>query len=96
MNFLFLVYIFLIRYDNDVKAELHQPVEDLREKLWDLSDMRREEADAERAGLIEDRWVEDHMLVLTNCYVASIQAEVERYTGTRQIVLDRPNYLLIR
>ncbi|TPX38066.1 adenylate kinase [Synchytrium microbalum] len=77
-----------LRYDNDVKAELHQRVEDLREKLWDLSDMRREEADAERAGLIEDRWVEDHMLVLTNCYVAAVQAEVERYTGTRQIVLD--------
>ncbi|TPX51313.1 adenylate kinase [Synchytrium endobioticum] len=77
-----------LRYDNDVKAELHQRVEELKEKLWDLSDMRREEADAERLAIIEDRWVEDHMLILTNCYIAAVQAEVERYVGTRQIVLD--------
>ena len=50
--------------------------------------MRREEADAERLALIEDRWVEDHMLVFTNCYIAAVRAEAERYTGTRQIVLD--------
>lgn len=76
------------RSDGDVKAELHHRVDDLREKLWDLSDVKKEEADAERLSVIEDRWVEDHSVVIQNVYIAMIQAEVDQYLGTKQFLND--------
>lgn len=77
-----------LRSDPDAKAELHQRSEDLREKLWDLSDIRREEAEAERLLVVEDKWVEDHSVILTNIFLTAIQAEVDLYYGTRQLVTD--------
>ena len=74
--------------DPDAKAELHQRTEDLKEKLWAMSDTRREEADLERVSIIEDKWVEDHLLIISNIYIAMLQAEVDRYIGTKQISLD--------
>ena len=77
-----------LRCDNDAKAELHQRVEDLRDKLWEISDKKREEADSERMSLIEDKWVEDHSYILANIYISMFQAEVERYIGSRQVIVD--------
>ncbi|KAI9197523.1 uncharacterized protein BJ171DRAFT_427982 [Polychytrium aggregatum] len=77
-----------LRSDLDAKAEIHQRAEDLREKLWDISDTRKDEAEAERLMIIEDKWVEDHFAIMTNIYITIIQAEVDRFCGTRQLVLD--------
>ncbi|KAI8620173.1 hypothetical protein BC830DRAFT_1100580 [Chytriomyces sp. MP71] len=77
-----------LRPDMDAKAELHQRAEDLREKLWDMSDRRREEADSERMAVIDDKYIEDHFAIMTNIYVSMMQAEVDKYVQTKQIVLD--------
>lgn len=77
-----------LRSDPDVKAELHQRCEDLRERLWELSDRRREETEAERLSIIEDRWVEDYSHVLVNIYITMLQAEVDRHQSTRQLLAD--------
>ncbi|KAI8999817.1 hypothetical protein BC832DRAFT_563700 [Gaertneriomyces semiglobifer] len=77
-----------LRSDQDAKAELHQRAEDLRERLWELSDKRRDEAEAERLSIIEDKWVEDHFVAISNVYIIMLQAEVDRYVGTRSVVLD--------
>lgn len=74
--------------DSDAKSELHQRVEDLRDQLWELSDTRKDEAEQERLAIIEDRWVEDHFAILTNVYVTAMQAEVDRYVGTKAVVVD--------
>jgi hypothetical protein len=76
------------RSDPDAKSELHQRSDDLQNKLWEISETRREEADAERIAVIEDKWVEDHFVTLTNIYLTMVQAEVDRYAGTRQLVND--------
>ncbi|KAI8928765.1 hypothetical protein BC831DRAFT_447306 [Entophlyctis helioformis] len=77
-----------LRSDPDAKSELHQRVEDLRDRLWEMSDKKREEAEAERISIIEDRWIEDHSYILANTYITMMQAELDRYLSTRQIVLD--------
>ncbi|KAI8807069.1 hypothetical protein BJ742DRAFT_854688 [Cladochytrium replicatum] len=77
-----------LRSDPDAKAELHQRAEDLRDRLWDLSDERRDDAEVERLGIIEDRWVEDHYAMLVNVYIALMQAEVDKFCHTRQWLTD--------
>lgn len=77
-----------LRCDPDVKAELFQRAEDLREKLWEMSDTRREEAEAERLLVIEDKWVEDHSVIITNIFLTAMQAEIDTFSGTRQVVTD--------
>ncbi|KAI9143629.1 hypothetical protein BKA69DRAFT_86943 [Paraphysoderma sedebokerense] len=77
-----------LRSDPDTKAELHQRAEDLREKLWEISDRRKEEAEAERMAVIEDKWVEDHFAVLGNLFITLMQVEVNRFLGTKQLILD--------
>lgn len=75
-----------LRSDPDVKAELHQRSEDLRDKLWEVSDKRREEVEAERMAIIEDRWVEDYSVILANIYITMMQAELDRFQSTRQLL----------
>ncbi len=48
-------------------------VQDLRERLWDICDKRKEEAEQERAGVIDDGWLDDHTAVLINHYSALMQ-----------------------
>lgn len=36
------------RRDVETKQELHQRTDDLRDKLWEISDIRKSEAEAER------------------------------------------------
>jgi hypothetical protein len=75
-----------LRSDSDVKAELHQRTEDLRDKLWEVSDKKREEVESERLAIIEDKWVEDYSFILANIYITMMQAEVDRYQSTRQLM----------
>jgi predicted nuclease with TOPRIM domain len=77
-----------LRCDPDAKAELHQRSEDLRERLWEMSDARQEKAEGERLHVVEDKWVEDHSVILTNIFLTAMQAEIDTLTGTRQIVID--------
>lgn len=76
------------RHDNDVKAELHHRVDDLREKLWFNSDQKREASEMERISIIEDQWVEDHSITIQNIYLSMIQAEIDRFIGTKQFLID--------
>jgi hypothetical protein len=53
-----------------------------------MSDKKKDEAEAERQAVITDKWVEDHFIILTNIYITMIQAETDRFTGTRQVIQD--------
>ncbi len=39
-----------LRDDEETRAELHQQVDDLRERLWNICDERKEQAEKERTG----------------------------------------------
>uniref|UniRef100_A0A672MF84 Calponin-homology (CH) domain-containing protein n=1 Tax=Sinocyclocheilus grahami TaxID=75366 RepID=A0A672MF84_SINGR len=77
-----------IREDEETKGELHQRLDDLRERLWDICDKRKEEAEQERAGVIDDSWLDDHTAVLINHYSALMQIEVGRFQDSSCLLRD--------
>jgi len=48
-------------------------VQELRERLWDISDKRKEEDEKERAKLMGDGWLEEHTAVLINHHSVLMQ-----------------------
>ncbi|KAG7481571.1 hypothetical protein MATL_G00067490 [Megalops atlanticus] len=77
-----------MRDDLETKAELHQRLDDLRERLWDICDRRREEAEQERSGVMGDGWLQDHTAVLVNHFSALMQVEVDRFQDSLYVLRD--------
>ncbi|KAM7391379.1 hypothetical protein PAMP_022074 [Pampus punctatissimus] len=71
-----------MREDEDTKAELHQRLDDLRERLWDISDKRKEEDEQERALLVGDGWLEDHTAILINHHSRLMQGLLYEHVQT--------------
>ncbi|XP_044053847.1 sperm flagellar protein 2 isoform X2 [Siniperca chuatsi] len=69
-----------MREDEDTKAELHLRLDELCERLWDISDKRKEEDEQERAALMG--WLGDHTAVLINHHSILIQLELDRFQNT--------------
>ena len=77
-----------LRGDVDMKCELHQTVEDLKEQLWDISDKKKAAAEEERRNIMTELWIEDHCGLLINNFIELMQAEVDRYQGSVQLLRD--------
>ncbi|KAJ6656096.1 hypothetical protein lerEdw1_004145 [Lerista edwardsae] len=52
--------------DDEMKEELHQRVTDLRDRLWDICENRRDEAEQERCDIMNNGWLPDRMGLLMN------------------------------
>jgi hypothetical protein len=57
-----------MRADTEVRADLHQRIDDMRDILWSMSDERKEQAEAERASIMTNGWLGDHLGILDNHY----------------------------
>ena len=79
-----------LRADCEVRADLHQRVDDVRDRLWSISDERKEQAEAERALVMADSWLDDRLGLLDNQLITLMQAEVDRYHDT--VILLRDYY----
>lgn len=77
-----------LRSDLDAKAELHQRTEDLREKLWNLTDSKRESALHERQSFVEEKFVDESFVTVSNFYIGAMQAELDRFVETRQFIIE--------
>ncbi|XP_060703096.1 sperm flagellar protein 2 [Hemiscyllium ocellatum] len=77
-----------LRHDDDVKAELFLRLYNLRERLWDISDTRKEEAERERMNLMGNGWLEDHLGLLLNIYTTLMQVEIDRFQDTFRFLQD--------
>ncbi|XP_056181719.1 sperm flagellar protein 2 [Falco biarmicus] len=77
-----------LREDEETKAELHQRVTDLRNRLWDICDNRREEAEQERTTIMNDGWLQDHRGIAMNHFFSIMQAEVDRFQDTKRLLHD--------
>ncbi|XP_031712132.1 sperm flagellar protein 2 isoform X3 [Anarrhichthys ocellatus] len=71
-----------MREDEDTKAELQLRLDELRERLWDISDKRKEEDEKESANLMGDGWLEEHTAVLVNHHSVLLQVELDRFQDT--------------
>uniref|UniRef100_A0A8C8SWJ8 Sperm flagellar 2 n=1 Tax=Pelusios castaneus TaxID=367368 RepID=A0A8C8SWJ8_9SAUR len=74
--------------DEETKAELHQRVTDLRDRLWDICENRKEEAEQERSDIMNDGWLPDHMGILLNHFFSLMQVEVDRFQDTKRFLHD--------
>ncbi|NXC06877.1 SPEF2 protein, partial [Orthonyx spaldingii] len=77
-----------LRDDEETKAELHQRVTDLRDLLWDICDSRREEAEQERFGIMNEAWLPDHRGIAMNHFFTLMQAELDRFQDTKRLLHD--------
>ncbi|XP_005528036.1 PREDICTED: sperm flagellar protein 2 [Pseudopodoces humilis] len=74
--------------DEETKAELHQRVTDLRDLLWDICDRRREEAEQERIGIMNEEWLPDRRGIAMNHFFTLMQAELDRFQDTKRLLHD--------
>uniref|UniRef100_A0A8C0ZCS2 Sperm flagellar 2 n=1 Tax=Cyanistes caeruleus TaxID=156563 RepID=A0A8C0ZCS2_CYACU len=74
--------------DEETKAELHQRVTDLRDLLWDICDRRREEAEQERIGVMNEEWLPDRRGIAMNHFFTLMQAELDRFQDTKRLLHD--------
>jgi len=77
-----------MRNDDDAKCELHQRVDDLCDRLWDICDHRKDEAEQELLAITTEQWLEDHVGLLVNHYVSLLQMEVDRFQTTCKLLKD--------
>lgn len=62
-----------MRYDEETMAEVHQKVDDLRDRLWNICDERKVQAENERQQVIEDGWLDDRLGIMSNHYITEMQ-----------------------
>nr|AAD56310.1 KPL2 [Rattus norvegicus] len=74
--------------DEETKAELHQRVNDLRDRLWDICEARKEEAEQERLDIINESWLQDYIGITMNHFFSLMQAEVNRFQDTKRLLQD--------
>ncbi|XP_016865369.1 sperm flagellar protein 2 isoform X7 [Homo sapiens] len=74
--------------DEETKAELHQRVNDLRDRLWDICDARKEEAEQERLDIINESWLQDTLGMTMNHFFSLMQAELNRFQDTKRLLQD--------
>ncbi|XP_054343011.1 sperm flagellar protein 2 isoform X2 [Pongo pygmaeus] len=74
--------------DEETKAELHQRVNDLRDRLWDICDARKEEAEQERLDIINESWLQDTLGMTMNHFFSLMQAEMNRFQDTKRLLQD--------
>ena len=51
-------------------------LQDLKVQLWEISDERKLEAEAERQSVINEGWLEDRLGLLTNHYLTLMQVSM--------------------
>ena len=64
-----------MRDDEETRAELHQAVDDLRDRLWNICDERKEQAEKEHESVKNDGWLDDRLGLLSNQYITLMQVE---------------------
>ncbi|XP_013370455.1 PREDICTED: sperm flagellar protein 2 isoform X2 [Chinchilla lanigera] len=74
--------------DEETKAELHQRLNDLRDRLWDICDARKEKAEQERLDIINESWFQDSLVITMNHFASLMQAELNRFQDTKRFLQD--------
>lgn len=62
-----------MREDEETRAELHERVDDLRERLWSICDERKEQAEEEKSSIMNNGWLDDQLGILSNFYITLMQ-----------------------
>lgn len=85
-----------IRDNSDVKKELYCRIDDFQTKLWEICDLRRREAQAEKNRLILEHWLTFELVNIANTYIDILQTEMDRCNDTLQFIHDYYTSMLQR
>jgi hypothetical protein len=77
-----------LRANLDVKRELQKRVDELQERLWNLSDTKKDEAEQELRRIKEQEWVEEHKRIVIRNFLQLLDLEVRRYAEQSKFVAD--------
>lgn len=56
--------------------------QDLRDRLWDICDARKEEAEQERVDIINESWLQDSVGIIMNHFFSLMQVGAARLSDT--------------
>lgn len=48
-------------------------VQDLTDKLWDISERRKESSKEEQKRIADEKWLEDHIGLISNHFISIMQ-----------------------
>ena len=82
-----------MREDEEVKAELHQRVEDLKDRLWNICDNKKLDSEKEREGIMNNGWLPDKTGLLTNHYITLIQVNIHTKWAPLKSKQNKINHL---
>lgn len=77
-----------IRFDQQTQRESHQMVDDLKEKLWNICDEQKQQAEAEWQAIMNNGWYDDLLGKLCNSYITLMQIEIDRFQNTIYLLRD--------
>jgi hypothetical protein len=77
-----------LREDPHTKDELHQRTDTLSDKLWEISEKRRDEAIEERKTIINNGWVEFELKQMTHMAQSLMQAEIDKFRSSVFLIQD--------
>ena len=77
-----------VRVMEESKREMHERVDDLRDKLWEKADEQRQAAEDERAAVMEDSYLTDCSTMIVSYMIEMVQQEAHRYQATECLLRD--------
>lgn len=77
-----------LREDDQTKEELHQRTDVLSDELWEIVEDRKEQNVEERRKIMESGGVEFSLNFLTNCAKQLMQAELDKFKISVQLLQD--------
>jgi hypothetical protein len=77
-----------LREDEQTKEELHQRTDTLSDKLWEISEERKEEAINEREKIMTNGWIEFELEQVTNISQNLMQSEVDKFRSAVHLLQD--------
>lgn len=77
-----------LREDDQTKEELHQRCDVLSDELWEIVEDRKEQNVEERRKIMESGGVEFSLNFLTNCAKQLMQAELDKFKISVQLLQD--------
>lgn len=70
------------RHDSQAHYAVSLSTQDLRDRLWDICEARKEEAEQERLDIINESWLQDSVGIIMNHFFSLMQVGAARHSDT--------------
>lgn len=75
--------------DDEMKAEKHAQLDDLRDDLYELNDRARAESEIKLTILLGmESWMPSRLAIITSLYCLLLQAELDLFQDRLRLIID--------